>query len=157
MNASEVKVARSRLTRLLWTTAGTLSLAVGVVGIILPVLPTTPFVLIAAACYLRGSKRMYNWLVANKYFGGYLRDYMEGRGVSKRATVVSIAFLWTLILLSVVFATSDLIIRAVLIAVAVAVTIHLLRLRTRTRCRYNHRVGDHRTEAPCESDLSEGS
>ena len=132
LNASEVEVARTRLARLLWTAAGTLSLAVGVVGIILPVLPTTPFVLIAAACYLRGSKKMYDKLVKNRYFGGYLRDYMEGRGVSKRATVVSITSLWILILLSVVFATNDLIIRAVLIAVAIAVTIHLLRLRTRT-------------------------
>ena len=132
MNASEAKVARNRLARLLWTTAGTLSLAVGVVGIILPVLPTTPFVLIAAACYLRGSKRMYDKLVKNRYVGGYLRDYMEGRGVSKRATVVSIASLWILILLSAVFATNDQIIRAVLIVVATAVTIHLLRLRTRT-------------------------
>jgi len=132
LNASEVEVARNRLARLLWTTAGTLSLAVGAVGIILPVLPTTPFVLIAAACYLRGSKRMYDRLVANRYFGGYLRDYMEGRGVSKRATIVSITSLWVLILLSAVFATSELMIRAVLIAVAVAVTIHLLRLRTRT-------------------------
>lgn len=132
LNPSEVEVARSRLARLLWTTAGTLSLAVGVVGIILPVLPTTPFVLIAAACYLRGSKRMYDKLVANKYFGSYLRDYMERRGLSKRATAVSITLLWALILLSVVFATNDLIIRAVLIAVAIAVTIHLLRMRTRT-------------------------
>lgn len=132
MNASEIEVARNRLARLLWTAAGTLSLAVGVVGIILPVLPTTPFVLIAAACYLRGSKKMYDKLVENRYFGSYLRDYMEGRGVSKRATVVSITSLWILILLSVVFATNDLIIRAVLIAVATAVTIHLLRLRTRT-------------------------
>ncbi|MCJ7489666.1 MAG: YbaN family protein [Thermoplasmata archaeon] len=132
LNASEVEVARNRLARLLWTVAGTLSLAVGVVGIILPVLPTTPFVLIAAACYLRGSKKMYDKLVKNRYFGGYLRDYMEGRGVSKRATVVSITSLWILILLSAVFATNDLIIRAVLIVVATAVTIHLLRLRTRT-------------------------
>ncbi len=132
LDASKVEVAQNRFVRLLWIIAGTLSLAVGVVGIILPFLPTTPFALIAAACYLRGSKRMYDRLVENRYFGGYLRDYMEGRGVSNRATVVSITFLWALILLSVVFATSDLIIRAVLIAVAIAVTIHLLRLRTRT-------------------------
>ena len=132
LNASEVEVARNRSSRLLWTTAGTLSLAVGVVGIVLPVLPTTPFVLIAAACYLRGSKKMYDKLVKNRYFGGYLRDYMEGRGVSKRATIVSITSLWILILLSAVLATNDLIIRTVLIAVAIAVTIHLLRLRTRT-------------------------
>ncbi len=135
LNASEVEVARNRSSKFLWTTAGTLSLAVGVVGIVLPVLPTTPFVLIAAACYLRGSKKMYDKLVKNRYFGGYLRDYMEGRCVSKRATAVSIISLWILILLSAAFATNDLIIRAVLIVVAVAVTIHLLRLRTGTRCR----------------------
>lgn len=132
LNASKIGVAENRFARLLWVTAGTLSLAAGAIGIVLPVLPTTPFVLLAAACYLRGSERMYTWLVANRYFGGYLRDYMEGRGVSKRAKGTSIAFLWALILLSAVFMTSDTIVRAVLLAVAAVVTVHLLRLRTKT-------------------------
>jgi uncharacterized membrane protein YbaN (DUF454 family) len=121
-----------RVSRLLWVTAGTISLAVGIVGIAVPILPTTPFVLIAAACYLRGSKRMYDWMVENRYIGSYLRDYMEGRGISIRAKATSVAVLWALILLSAIFATSNSAIRIVLLAIAVAVTAHLVTLRGKT-------------------------
>lgn len=121
-----------RVSRLLWVTAGTISLAVGIVGIAVPILPTTPFVLIAAACYLRGSKRMYDWMVENRYIGSYLRDYMEGRGISIRAKATSVAVLWALILLSAIFATSNSAIRIVLLVIAVAVTAHLVTLRGKT-------------------------
>ena len=120
----------------MWVTAGTLSLAIGVVGIAVPILPTTPFVLIAAACYLRGSRRMYDWMIANRYIGGYLRDYMEGRGVSVRAKITSIVVLWTLIALSASFATSSTTVRIVLLAVAVAVTVHLVTLKGKTTQRH---------------------
>jgi uncharacterized membrane protein YbaN (DUF454 family) len=129
---SDVDVSGSRIMRLLWITAGTISLAVGIIGVVVPVLPTTPFVLIAAACYLRGSKRMYDWMASNRIIGGYLRDYLGGRGVSMRAKAISITILWALILLSAAFAVSDAIMRAVLLVVAVAVTLHLLTLKTRT-------------------------
>jgi uncharacterized membrane protein YbaN (DUF454 family) len=132
---SEVNIAESRIARLLWVVAGTISLAVGVVGVVVPVLPTTPFLLIAAACYLRGSKRMYNWMVANRYLGGYLRDYLEGKGISIRAKAASILLLWTLIVLSAAFATSDTVVRVVLIAVAIGVTLHLLTLKTKANRR----------------------
>ena len=125
-----------RVSRALWVTAGTLSLAIGVVGIAVPILPTTPFVLIAAACYLRGSRRMYDWMIANRYIGGYLRDYMEGRGVSVRAKITSIVVLWTLIALSASFATSSTTVRIVLLAVAVAVTVHLVTLKGKTTQRH---------------------
>lgn len=117
---------------MLWVTAGTISLAVGIVGIAVPILPTTPFVLIAAACYLRGSKRMYDWMVENRYIGSYLRDYMEGRGISIRAKATSVAVLWALIVLSAIFATSNSAIRIVLLVIAVAVTAHLVTLRGKT-------------------------
>lgn len=117
------------MSRGLWTTAGTLSLAIGVIGIVVPILPTTPFVLIAAACYMRGSKRMYDWMIANRYVGGYLRDYMEGRGVSARAKATSVVVLWLLIAFSISFATDSATVRIVLLAVAVAVTVHLVTLK----------------------------
>jgi uncharacterized membrane protein YbaN (DUF454 family) len=124
-----VEAPGNMLSRLLWNIAGTVSLAVGVVGIVVPVLPTTPFLLIAAACYLRGSKRMYDWMVENRYVGSYLRDYVEGRGVSLRAKAVSVAVLWALILFSALFVTDSEIIRVVLLVVAAAVTVHLLTLK----------------------------
>jgi uncharacterized membrane protein YbaN (DUF454 family) len=124
-----VEAPGNMLSRLLWNIAGTVSLAVGVVGTVVPVLPTTPFLLIAAACYLRGSKRMYDWMVENRYVGSYLRDYVEGRGVSLRAKAVSVAVLWALILFSALFVTDSEIIRVVLLVVAAAVTVHLLTLK----------------------------
>lgn len=131
-----------RLSRALWVTAGTLSLAVGVAGMVIPILPTTPFVLIAAACYLRGSRRMYDWMIANRYIGGYLRDYMEGRGVSVRAKATSVVVLWILIALSASFATDSTTVRIVLLAVAVAVTVHLVTLKGKTVQRHARHQGE---------------
>ncbi len=75
-------------------TAGTLSVAVGVVGIFLPLLPTTPFFLVAAACYIRSSNRLYRWLLTNKVTTSYIGSYREGRGIPVRTKAVSICVLW---------------------------------------------------------------
>jgi uncharacterized membrane protein YbaN (DUF454 family) len=130
-DATAVQVYRSRVMKLLWVTAGTISLAVGMIGVAVPVLPTTPFVLIAAACYLRGSKRMYDWIASNRVIGGYLSGYLEGRGVSTKAKATSVIVLWALILISATFFMSEAMTRAVLIVIAVAVTVHLLTLKTK--------------------------
>jgi len=126
-----ISVAQSKLVRLLWNAAGTLFLTLGLVGIPLPLLPTTPFLLIAAACYLRGSKRMYNWMMMNRYFGAYLRDYLEGKGLAIRTKIVTLLVLWSVIAFSAAFATEITFVRVGLLAVAVGVTIHLLTLKTR--------------------------
>jgi len=126
-------VAQDRLVRLLWNILGTFFLALGLVGIPLPLLPTTPFLLIAAACYLRGSSRMYNWMMMNRYFGAYLRDYLEGKGLAVGTKIVSASALWGVIVLSAVFATENTIVRVALLAVAIGVTIHLLTLKTKPR------------------------
>ncbi len=130
---SETRLSSSRLGRALWASAGTISLGIGLVGIVVPVLPTTPFLLIAAACYLRGSVRMYNWMVSNGYVGRYIADYVEGRGISVRAKAASITALWVLIALSAILATENNVTRAILLAVAVAVTVHILMLKTKPR------------------------
>ncbi|MBS4538796.1 DUF454 family protein [Clostridium sp. D2Q-11] len=61
---------------------GTLSVILGVIGIFLLLLPTTPFLLLAAACYIRGSKKFYNWLISNRFFGKYIKNYSEGKGIA---------------------------------------------------------------------------
>ncbi len=121
----------SRLKRLLWNTGGTIALALGLIGIVIPVMPTTPFLLVAAACYLRGSRRMYDWLLGNRWFGTYLLDYVEGRGIPIRTKVLTIVFLWSAIVFSMVFFTSDPILRIILLAVAAGVTVHLVMVKTR--------------------------
>lgn len=125
------KMAEGRLGRFLWTTLGTLFLGIGIIGILLPILPTTPFLLLATACYLRGSARMHRWMMTNRYFGRQLGDYSEGRGVSRATKVVALVALWGLIGLSALSATENLVIRLILLAVAVAVTLHIITLKTK--------------------------
>src|SRR4030042_6734093 len=72
---------------------GTLFLATGTVGIFLPLLPTTPFFLLAAACYARSSKRFYHWLLYNRLFGSYIRNYRQGKGTALRFKVLNMALL----------------------------------------------------------------
>jgi len=110
--------------------AGTLFTGLGILGIFLPVLPTTPFLLLAAACYARSSQRFYNWLLTNKWFGSYIKDYLEGKGISLKVKILTIAMLWLTIGCSVTFAVHVFIIRLVLILIAVGVTIHILSVRT---------------------------
>ena len=123
--------SRSWFTRLLWNIAGTVFLGIGLIGIVLPVMPTTPFLLLAAACYLKGSAKMYEWMTRNRLFGRYLRDYMEGMGIPLRVKIASIGFLWLAISASILLVVNDLVVRAILLVIGVGVTIHILRIRTR--------------------------
>jgi uncharacterized membrane protein YbaN (DUF454 family) len=122
---------RSRIVRAFFFCAGTVSLAIGAVGIVLPVLPTTPLLLLAFACYCRSSKRMTQWILTNKYFGDYIRRYMEGKGIPLKTKILALAFLWATITCSAFFMVQKwLIIQLVLFAVAIGVTIHLVKLPT---------------------------
>ena len=126
-----VRLAKSRVVRGALMVAGTISLGLGIIGIFLPLLPTTPFLLLAAACYARSSERFYNWLMNNKRFGPYIRDYREGRGIPMKVKVMAITFLWATILTSIFFFLENLYIRIALMIIAVAVTVHLLTLPTK--------------------------
>ena len=109
---------------------GILAMVVGLIGVVVPLLPTTPFLLLAAACFVRSSDTMYGWLTSNRLFGGFIRDYREQRGVSARAKIVALALLWGVIGYTALTAVDAAWLRVLLVAIAVAVTIHLLRLRT---------------------------
>jgi uncharacterized membrane protein YbaN (DUF454 family) len=75
--------------KVLLITIGTFFIGVGIVGIFIPILPTTPFLLISAALYARSSKRFYNWLVYNKVFGRYIKDYREGKEIPLKVKILS--------------------------------------------------------------------
>jgi len=109
---------------------GTICLAIGVIGIFTPILPTTPFLLLAAACYLRSSPRFHRWLMNNRIFGSYIRNYTEGRGIPIKVKLFTIALLWATIGLSI-WAAANLIVTAVLLVVAVGVTLHIAFIRTK--------------------------
>lgn len=111
-------------------TLGVLAVGLGVLGVFVPLLPTTPFLLLAAACFARSSDRFYRWLLGNRWLGSYIRDYREHRATTKAVKVASITMLWVSIGAAVAFAADGWIVRSVLLAVAVGVTVHLLSLRT---------------------------
>lgn len=109
--------------------AGTVALLLGIVGIFLPLLPTTPFLLLASACYMRGSDRMYQWLMSQRHLGPYLRSYQQGRGIPMRAKITALALMWTSLTVSMWFVPLPWV-RALLLVPGIAVTIYLLRIRT---------------------------
>jgi uncharacterized membrane protein YbaN (DUF454 family) len=120
----------NRAAGLLLKIAGTLSLIIGGVGIVLPLLPTTPFLLLAAACYARSSERWYRWLLTNRWFGSYIRNWHEGRGIPMRAKALSILFLILTIGYSAAVVVPFFIGKVALIIVAVCVTVRILSFPT---------------------------
>lgn len=108
---------------------GTLSIALGILGIFLPVLPTTPFLLLGAACYMRSSKKLYHRLLENKWLGHYIKDYYEKRGIPVRAKVISITFLWLTMSFSIIF-IKIFWLRNVLFLIGIGVTAFLLSRKT---------------------------
>jgi len=123
---------RDTVKKRLLIVAGVLSTVVGIVGIFVPILPTTPFLLLAAACYVRSSERFYRWLLGNRVLGTYVRNYIEGRGMPWRIKAFTIALLWTTIGISIYLAIEDQVIRIVLLVVAIAVSVHIVLIRPRT-------------------------
>ena len=110
---------------------GTASVVIGISGIFVPVLPTTPFLLLAAACYLRSSERFYLWLINNRLFGAYIRDYIEGKGMALKTKIIALALLCTGIGISIAVGTQSLVVRIILGVVAVGVTLHIILIKTR--------------------------
>lgn len=116
--------------RALLTVSGTLCVTLGVFGIFLPVLPTTPFLLLAAMCYSRGSERFYHWLMTNRWLGEYIKNYREGKGMPLKQKALTILFLWLTIGYVVGFVVSLRWVKVILLGIAIGVTIHLVRMKT---------------------------
>jgi len=118
------------LIRILLFTCGTISVVLGIIGMFLPVMPTTPFLLLASICYSRSSKRFYNWLITNRWCGKYIRNYREGRGIPLGQKIFTISLLWLSIGCTSWFVISLWWVRLILVAIAIGVTIHLMMIKT---------------------------
>ncbi len=116
--------------RLLLLAGGWISLALGAIGLLLPVVPTTPFLLLAAWFFLRSSRRLHEWLVTHSVFGPDLTTYLEGRGIRRRAKRNALLLLWTGIAVSAVFLVPVWWVDTLLLLTASLVTVHLVRLPT---------------------------
>jgi len=119
-----------RATRWLLIACGTVSLTLGVIGVFLPLVPTTPFLLLAAFLYSRSSERFYRWLIGHRWLGGYIRRYREGRSMTRANKAVTLVMLWLAIGLSIALVLPHLWARLLLGAVALGVTVHILRLKS---------------------------
>ncbi len=109
---------------------GVCALVLGGIGVVVPLLPTTPFLLLAAACFIRSSDRLYSWLIHQRWVGGYIRNYRDHRAMTLRAKVIVLTLLWGVIGCSALTATDSWWMRLLLATVAAGVTLHLVYLKT---------------------------
>ncbi len=123
---------KSKLKKWLLIAAGTFCVITGLIGVFFPVLPTTPFLILAALCYMRSSERLYRLLMGNRLCGSYIRNYLEGRGMTLKAKILTLLLLWLILGATISFAVSGLVVRSILLAVGAGVTIHILAIRTLT-------------------------
>ncbi len=110
--------------------SGTTSFFIGVAGVVLPLLPATPFLLFSAFCYARSSEKFYNKLMDSRVFGDYIKSYKSGNGMPLHAKIILILILWATILISAFTSVDNLIIQIILFGVAIGVTIHLAIIKT---------------------------
>ena len=125
--------------------AGTVFVGLGVLGMFLPLVPTTVFLLLAAYCYSRSSERFHNWLLTNRWCGKYIKNYREGRGMTVGDKVRTILLLWASIGFSVWFVDGKLWLTLLLASIALGVTVHLLWIRT-----YRPEVAESSAEQPAQ-------
>jgi hypothetical protein len=110
-------------------TIGTISVFLGILGIFLPLLPTTPFLLLASYCYLRSSKKMHHWIMNHKTFGSYIHNYVEYKAIKKRTRIVALLFLWGSLGFSI-YIVPIFYVKIMLVFIGAAVTLHLCLLKT---------------------------
>ncbi|WP_300703872.1 YbaN family protein [Bacteroides sp.] len=109
---------------------GTISLALGIIGIFVPLLPTTPFLLLTAALYFRGSPRLYQWLLNHKYFGPYIRNFRENKAIPLRAKIISLTLMWGTMLYCIFCLIPLIWVKVLMFLIAAGVTYHILSFKT---------------------------
>lgn len=127
----KVKSLKPSLIRYAYLVSGFLLVAIGVIGIFLPILPTTIFLILASACFVKSSPKANEWLRNNKYLGPYLKNYQDGTGLTIRSKIFTLLFLWSSILFSAYYFTEEFYIRIILLAIAVGVSIHIITIKTK--------------------------
>jgi uncharacterized protein len=124
----------NRAKKALLVAAGSVSLALAVLGVFLPLLPTTPFLLLASACYVRSSERLHGWLMGNRLLGGYIRNFKERRGIPLRGRIVTVVILWLPLLYSV-YRLDILWLRLLLVTMGLVWSVLILRMKAAREAR----------------------
>ncbi len=123
----------SPIARAFLLVIGLMSLILGIVGVFLPLLPTTPFLLLASYSFARSNDRFNNWLLTNRFFGVFLQDYIMRKTIKGKIKWVTLAILWSTIIISIMIIKTSIYLKLFLTIVAIGVTIHLITLNGRNR------------------------
>jgi len=103
----EVDLNRSKASQIFWFICGFLSMVIGFIGIPVPGLPTTPLMILAAACFAKSNQRFYDWIINNRLFGHHVKNYREGNGIPKKSKPIILLTLWSFVLFAVIIAIPD--------------------------------------------------
>jgi hypothetical protein len=120
----------SRTRRYALIAVGWTSVGIGVLGMAVPVLPTTCFLLLAGGCFAKSSPRASRWLYSNRLFGRYVKDYKEAKVIPLRVKGLSLAVLWATIGATVIAVPSWLV-RVPVLLIALIITMHVARTASR--------------------------
>ncbi len=128
---AEMRLSNSPAKRYIYIAAGSVAFVLGMIGLLLPVVPTSPFLLLAAFCYARGSERFYVWLITNRHFGEYIRALRKGEGIPLRVKLYAILVLWLTLGSSIVFIVPLWPVKLALALVGLGVSIYIAQLPTK--------------------------
>ncbi|QLY40296.1 DUF454 domain-containing protein [Hujiaoplasma nucleasis] len=123
---------RKNIKKYLFIFLGSISLGLGSIGIILPLLPTTPFLLLAAYFYLRSSKKLYVWLLNHRIFGIYIYSYINFHAIDLKTKISALSLLWLSLTISIVL-VNKLLVTLILLIIGLSVSLHILSLKTMSR------------------------
>ena len=129
-NQESSKTIKISVIRYAYLVSGFLLVAIGIIGIFLPLLPTTIFLILASACFVKSSPKANEWLKNNKFLGPYLKNYQNKTGLTIKSKIFSIIFLWLSIGISAFYLTNEFYIRMLLLAIGAGVSIHIIYIKT---------------------------
>ncbi len=118
---------QNKVTKVVLIVIGWISIALGVIGIVLPLLPTTPFILLAAACFAKSSKKFHSWLINHPLFGPIINNFQNGQGIPRHVKIKVILFIWLTLSISMYF-LPYLWVRLVIFIMGVGLTTFLWRI-----------------------------
>ena len=121
------------MKKIIFRILGFTSLTLGIIGIVVPILPTTPFLLLSSYLFLNSSEKLYNRLRNNKILGQYIKDFQDDKAIPLKVKISSISLLWITISISAIFFVHILWLKLLLFAIAIGVTIHILHYKTKKR------------------------